>query len=80
MNRLLRHGLVPLACIGLLAAAPAKAEVADEETTAVKFWEYANCALERDRWRAEQMLSADRNSDDRKQAAQDLAVKNSDCL
>jgi hypothetical protein len=72
--------LALLAGIGLFAVAPARAEVLDQQATAVKFWEYANCALTQDKRRAEQMLSAPRNSDARKKATRDLAVKNSDCL
>jgi hypothetical protein len=66
--------------MGLFASAPAYAEDADDVTTAVVFWEYANCTLDRDKWRAEQMLSAPRNSDARKEATRDLALKNSECL
>ena len=80
MRALLQHGLTAIACAGVLAASPARAEEADDETTAVVFWEFANCALSRDKSRAEQMLSASRNSDDRKKATSDLALKNSSCL
>lgn len=76
----LQHAVALLAFAGLLAAAPARAERSDDETTAVVFWEFANCALDRDRWRAEQMLSAPKNSDARKKATSDLAIKNSSCL
>jgi hypothetical protein len=76
----LRHLFASLASAGLLAGTPAAAKDADAETTAVVFWEYANCALDRDRWRAECMLSAPKNSDVRKQATRDLILKNGDCL
>jgi len=80
VKRALQLLFAPCVCFGLLAATPALAEVADEKATAVIFWEYANCTLTRDKWRAEQMLSAPKNSDARKKATRDLAVKNSDCL
>ena len=80
MNRSLKYVLAPLVCIGLFAIAPVRAEVLDEQATAVKFWEYANCALERDKWRAELMLSAPRNSDARKEATRNFATKNTNCL
>jgi len=69
-----------LACVGLFAAASVKAEELGEEATAVKFWTYANCALDRDKWLAEKMLSAPANSDARKEATRKLAVENSGCL
>lgn len=78
--RMARHLLASLASVGLLVSAPVHAEGADDVTTAVKFWEYANCALTRDKGRAEQMLSAPKNSDARKEATRDLAVRNGDCL
>jgi len=80
VKRALHYILLALAGVSLLATSPANAEAADEEATAVKFWEYANCALTRDRWRAEQMLSAPKNSDARNEATQNLATKNSECL
>lgn len=76
----LQHAAAPLACAGFIAAAPAHAERANDETTAVVFWEFANCALDRDKARVELMLSAPRNSDARKKATSDLAIKNSRCL
>jgi hypothetical protein len=77
----LRAFLAPLAAgLAMLASPSARAEVADEEATAVRFWEYANCALTRDKWRAEQMLSAPRNSDARKEATRELATRNSSCI
>ena len=73
--------LAPLAaCLALLASPAARAEVAETEATAVRFWEYANCALTRDKWRAEQMLSAPRNSDARKQATRELSTRNASCI
>lgn len=80
MKRALQYFFLALAGVSLLATSPANAEAADEEATAVKFWEYANCALTRDRWRAEQMLFASKNSDARKEATRNLATKNSECL
>ncbi|PKP98962.1 MAG: hypothetical protein CVT76_01370 [Alphaproteobacteria bacterium HGW-Alphaproteobacteria-15] len=77
---LTRHFLPAFACIALLVSAPANADDANDVTTAVVFWEYANCTLDRDKWRAELMLSAPRNSDARKKATRDLALKNSECL
>jgi hypothetical protein len=77
----LRHFLAILATgAATLAGVPAQADGLDEETTAVRFWEYANCALTRDKWRAEQMLSAPRGSDARKKATRDLAAKNGNCI
>ena len=72
--------LASLASAGLLFSAPAHAEGADDAITAVVFWDYANCALDRDKWRVEQMLSAPKNSDARKELARDLMFKNADCL
>jgi hypothetical protein len=80
MKLALQRAAASLACAGLLAAAPAHAQRATDKTTAVVFWEFANCALDRDKSRAEQMLSAPRNSDARKKATSDLAIKNSTCL
>jgi hypothetical protein len=74
------HLLATFASAGLLVSAPAHAEGADDATTAVVFWDYANCALDRDKWRVEQMLSAPKNSDARKEATRDLMIKNADCL
>jgi len=78
--RTARHFLASLASVGLLVSAPAYAEGADDVTTAVVFWDYANCALDRDKWRVEEMLSAPKNSDARKRAARDLVLKNDGCL
>jgi len=78
--RTARHFLASLASVGLLVNAPAHAEGADDVTTAVVFWDYANCALDRDKWRVEEMLSAPKNSDARKEAARDLILKNEGCL
>jgi hypothetical protein len=75
-----RHFLTGLAAAGLLAGMPLHAKDADPETTAVVFWEYANCTLDRDKWRVEEMLSAPKNSDARKRATRDLVTKNNDCL
>lgn len=80
MKLALRLLLPSLASAGLLVPAPAYAEGADEVTTAVEFWEFANCALKRDKWRAEQMLAAPRNSDARKDATRNLVENNSTCL
>jgi hypothetical protein len=75
-----RHLLSTIAAAGLLVGMPLHAKDADPQTTAVVFWEYANCALDRDKWRVEEMLSAPKNSDARKRATRDLALKNTDCL
>lgn len=80
MRALSRHFATAFAATVLLAGAPVRAENVDNITSAVVFWDFANCALDRDKWRAEQMLSAPRDSDARKQATRDLALKNKDCL
>jgi len=78
---LLRAFLASLAVgLALLASPGARAEVAEEEATAVRFWEYANCTLTRDKWRVEQMLSAPRNSDKRKEATSELATRSASCV
>jgi len=75
-----RFLLAALASVGLVASTAVLAGDADDVTTAVVFWDYANCALDRDKWRVEQMLSAPKNSDARKEATRDLVLKNDGCL
>lgn len=80
MKPMAYHFRTAFAAMGLLVSAPLHAEDADPQTAAIVFWDYANCALDRDRWRVEEMLSAPKNSDARKRAARDLVLKNDDCL
>lgn len=81
MNISLHRILMPVVLApAILAASPVYAKDLDNETTAVRFWEFANCALSRDKWRVEQMLAAPKNSKIRKETTRNLAIKNKECL
>jgi hypothetical protein len=81
MNLLLYRILTLVVLVpAILVANPVYAKDMDDETTAVRFWEFANCALSRDKWRVEQMLAAPKNSKVRNETTRNLAIKNKECL
>ena len=66
--------------LGLLISVPVQAEVGEDGASALQFWRFANCAIERDKWRVDRLLAAPRSSEASKQEARTLTSKNPGCL
>lgn len=66
--------------LGLLTSVPVQAQEGVDGAAALQFWRFANCAIERDKWRVDRLLAAPRSSEASKQEARTLASKNPGCL
>jgi hypothetical protein len=80
MRHVATRTIALLSGLGLLISMPVRAEGAGKETTALQFWHFANCAVDRDKWRAEKLLASPKDSEIGKEATRTLATKNVDCL
>ncbi|MCL4673232.1 MAG: hypothetical protein KJZ64_09925 [Sphingomonadaceae bacterium] len=52
----------------------------DEGATAIHFWNFATCVVERDKWLVEKALAAPKNSELRRNLTSKLAKKNGSCV